>query len=450
MKTTLRLAILLSMVLSAGCAHSVSRTITEPASSLSASETPLEAAPSPSPALTATPTAAPQPTASASPTAPSSPTAAPSATPITPSPTAVPSATLTTAPTATSQPTADPKFKSLKMGDQGANIGKLQARLLELDYPVCDQTGAFDLQTQAANGLPIDGIVGSWVWSVLFDPAAKPLPQPEAARIKFDKYTLPKKAWALAVGKSSLWYFSEQQVIQFNPATMRPAEAIDMPVLGQEKASDGTMYDIQFGPAYIFPPETGDQVWMIGGYGSGIGNPADAALSITTGGEVGVGPTLFPGTYGGVMDALQAGGEIWAFHQRSDDVIFYIVDPTGGLIPQAHLGGKFADTNAYTWDGGQLYALVAREGHALAPVDAYAGSYGEATGPCGADLAWDGEWLWVLYENQLRAYDTQGKLQAIADPPVGYEIREFTAGNGIVAAIAAERTKRYLILFEKE
>jgi peptidoglycan hydrolase-like protein with peptidoglycan-binding domain len=334
---------------------------------------------------------------------------------------------------------------------------KLQERLIELDYAICDLNETYDLQTQAAvgqfqaaNGLPGDVIVNSWTWSVLFNPSTKPLSQEQATRYTFDeKYTLQEKAWAPALDENSLWYFSDGQVIQFDPEKMRPVTEISMPFLGQETAADGAIYDIQFGPSYIFPPLGGDQVWMIGGYGSGIGNPSDAALSITTSGELGIGPTLFPGAYGGVLDAVLAGNEMWTFHQRSSDVIFYIVDTTEGLIPQARLGQKFVDTNAYSWGGGQLFALIAREGHALAPVDAYAATYGPGIGVCGLDLAWDGEWLWVLQDNQLRAYDTKGQLQAIADPPKGYEIREFTAGNGAVAAIAGERSKRFIILFNK-
>lgn len=363
-------------------------------------------------------------------------------------------------PTPTSKPpTAVPGFEVLSKGDSGKIVDDLQGKLISLGYPICEHLGFYDLQTetavrlfQAENGLAADGMVSSWTWSVLNSLAAKKYQQPEVPVYSVsNQYPLEKGAWAFAMDKNYLWFYTNEQVIKFDPASMQFINAISLPYLGQQTGPDGVKYDVRYGPMYIFPPLTGNQIWLMGGYGFGYGPGSDATLSINTTGKLLITPYLFPGdySYGAVLDALYVNNEIWAFHHLNGEVILYLVDYTGGLIPSSYMGYEFSDTSAYTWDGSRLWALIATEGFALASVDAYGASYGKGIGPCGSDLAWDGTWLWVLREDKLYAYDTSGQLQAIASPPDGYEIREFVANNKYIAASASGKGKNFIIIFNK-
>lgn len=356
-------------------------------------------------------------------------------------------------------PTPGPVFEALMKGDSGTRVKDIQSKLISLGYPICEQLGVYDLQTEAAvrlfqveNGLTADGTVNSLTWSALTNVSAKKYQQPDVPVYSVSgQYLLEKGAWALAMDKNDLWFFSNEQVVQFDPTSMQPIKALPLPSLGQQMGSDGMQYDVMFAPWYIFPPKTGEQIWLMGGYGFGDGPGRDAVLSIDSSGNLMIPPYLFPGdySYGMVLDALYVDNEIWAFQHIYGEVSMHLVDYTGGLIPSVFMGSAFADTSAYAWDGGRLWALIATEGYALAPVDAYGATYGKGIGPCGSDLTWDGTWFWVLRDDRLYAYNSAGQLKAIATPPDGYEIREFVANDNYIAASASGNGKKFILIFNK-
>lgn len=192
-------------------------------------------------------------------------------------------------------------------------------------------------------------------------------------------------------------------------------------------------------------------IWLAGRYGYGAGPDADTAFAINSKGNRVVEPALFPGLDNGIRlyDMVVVNNEIWAFHGVYGETSLYGVDSVGGIVPMAYMGWDFAETTAYTWDGRRLWGLIASEGYPLAPVDVFEEKYGAVLGPCGSDLTWDGQWLWVLQDDRLLAYDFTGNLKAVALPPINYEINEIAAGNGYVAAAASDNGRNYIILFQK-
>ena len=106
---------------------------------------------------------------------------APEATPTpryTPEPTAVVTAvpTATPTPVPTVQVSPNPEYKTVRFGDNGDDVRKLQAKLAEYGYYAGDTDGRFGYQTrtaviefQQAHGLSADGIAGRMTLSVLYD-----------------------------------------------------------------------------------------------------------------------------------------------------------------------------------------------------------------------------------------------------------------------------------------
>ena len=122
-----------------------------------------------------------------------------------------------------------------------------------------------------------------------------------------------------------------------------------------------------------------------------------------------------------------------------------------GLSPEpaGYLGYELAETVSYTYDGSRLWALITYQGDALAPVNYRTGSVDIPLGPCGDEVAWDGDWFWLLTETQLRAYDVNGKFVAQAHIPDGYRLRYIAASNGRVVVSAERAGKNYLLLLQR-
>jgi len=363
-------------------------------------------------------------------------------------------------PTATQKSsTAAYNFDQLAVGDSGDEVEELQRRLISLDYPVCEQNDQFDLQTEAAvrlfqkgNDLTATGIVDRETWFLMKSMAALAYePEDVPVILSSRQFVVENGVKALVLDKGYLWFSQNDQIIKFDPDNLKYVTAIDVPYLGKKTGLDGLEHDVEFQPLNIFPPGSGNQVWLLGAYGYGYGPGTHAMLAINTAGNMEVEPVLFPGDfdYAGVQDALQAGEEIWMFHQYAGEVTMYYLDFTGGLVPVAYLGYEFSDTTAYEFDGNQLWAMIAMEGNALVPVDPYQAVYGRAIGPCGDDIAWDGNWFWIKRDNVLFAYDQNGILQAKAAPPDGFRISEFVANGEYIIASASGKGKNYLIFFEK-
>jgi peptidoglycan hydrolase-like protein with peptidoglycan-binding domain len=97
--------------------------------------------------------------------------------------TAVPTATVSVTPVPVPTITPNRAYRNLKMGDRGAEVKRLQERLIELGYmPEGTADGAYGGQTRTAvrrfqyyNGLTVDGIAGRATQTNLFE-------NPEAAR----------------------------------------------------------------------------------------------------------------------------------------------------------------------------------------------------------------------------------------------------------------------------
>jgi len=295
-------------------------------------------------------------------------------------------------PTPTSlPPTVDPNFVTLQRGDNGSRVRDVQAKLVALGYPICDENAYFDLQTQTAiqlfqkqNGLAADGVVGSWTWSALFGASAQAMPQPQVAEYQFSgQYDLSYGINALAFDKTHLWFFANKQVIRMDPAAVQPISAFNLPDLGQQTGLDGIQYPVRFTPKYIVPFTSNDVIWLIGRYGFGAWPGSDAALAVDASGRLTSEPMLFPGQDDGIYiyDVAVFQNEIWAFQNAYGEVSAYLVDPAGGVIPTAYMGGEFNETRAYAWDNRRLWALVAADGYLLAPVDQYSASYRPGLGP---------------------------------------------------------------------
>lgn len=352
-----------------------------------------------------------------------------------------------------------PAFEQLVRGDSGKAVEELQLKLISLDYPICEQNDQFDLQTEAAvqlfqksNDLATTGIVDAETWYLMKSMAAKEYEPPKVPVIlPARQMGIENGAKGLAFDGDSLWFTANEQIIQFDPINMTFIKAIDLPYLGKKTGPDNLEHDVEFKPLYVFPPTSGEMIWLLGAYGYGYGPGTHAVMAINTGGDLAIPPVLFPGDfeYAGVQDTLRAGEEIWMFHQYAGEVTMYYLDYTGGLVPAAYLGYEFSNTSAYEYDGERLWALIALEGNALAPVEPYQASFGRGIGACGDDFSWDGSWLWVKRENVLFAYDKNGNLQAKAAAPDGYRIGEFAANEEYIAAAAFGKGSNTLLIFDK-
>ena len=126
------------------------------------------------PSVTPVPTPSPEPTAAAVETVSEIPSLAPTATP---------TATVSVTPVPVPTITPNRAYRNLKMGDRGAEVKRLQERLIELGYmPEGTADGAYGGQTRTAvrrfqyyNGLTVDGIAGRATQTNLFE-------NPDAAR----------------------------------------------------------------------------------------------------------------------------------------------------------------------------------------------------------------------------------------------------------------------------
>ena len=120
------------------------------------------------PSVTPVPTPSPEPTAAAVETVSEIPSLAPTATP---------TATVSVTPVPVPTITPNRAYRNLKMGDRGAEVKRLQERLIELGYmPEGTADGAYGGQTRTAvrrfqyyNGLTVDGIAGRATQTNLFE-----------------------------------------------------------------------------------------------------------------------------------------------------------------------------------------------------------------------------------------------------------------------------------------
>lgn len=354
---------------------------------------------------------------------------------------------------------AYPDFDVLTYGDYGDRVKDLQGKLLMLGYPICDRNHTYDRQTeavvrqyQAINNLATTGILDGATWESLSGLTARPFTQADVPVIRSSvQFQLEYGMKSLIIINRNVWFIYRDQVVKFDPITQKLLSAIDMPSLGSKTGSDGVKYPVKFIPLFVQPPLLGNQLSVIGLYGYGYGSGTHAILSLKSDGSLIGEPMLFPGSvdYATFRAALYVDNQAWLFHESSGETTMYSLDATGGLIPMVYMGNDFFNTTSYTWDGSRLWALIANEGYALAPVDIYGPSYGRGLGPCGDDLAWDGQWLWVLNQNVLSAYDLNGILQAQAIPPDGFSMEEVVASDKGIIVSAVGKGKNYLLFFDK-
>lgn len=100
--------------------------------------------------------------------------------------TPVPTIAATTVPAISITP--NPAYKTLQVGDKGANVRAMQEKLQEYGYYVGEIDGAYGNQSRKAveqfqymHGLTVDGIAGRHTLTVLFESEEIRLPQGEAA-----------------------------------------------------------------------------------------------------------------------------------------------------------------------------------------------------------------------------------------------------------------------------
>ena len=116
--------------------------------------------------------------------------------------------------------TISPAATSIKPGNTGDEVGRIQARLIELGFYTGSVTNKYDSATQSAvknfqkkNGLTADGVVGESTYEALFSQGAMgknatPTPEPIPTATPAPTYTLPENTVKLG---SSGWEATEVQ-----------------------------------------------------------------------------------------------------------------------------------------------------------------------------------------------------------------------------------------------
>jgi hypothetical protein len=312
------------------------------------------------------------------------------------------------------------------------------------------QTQAAVKAFQRANGLEADGVVGQATWALLNSGNARPAPEPEIESLEFKApYRLEKSGDGLIYdGDRLLVFFNQQHLIaRIEVKGPKILKNITMPNLGTADDPWGKPYPVQFVMKKIL--RAGDVLWLAGGTHYGAAQAEPAVMAIDNAGKLAAGPFKFGSSPEAYTQSLAADGkEILAFYLSYQyGPSLWKVDLKTGLRQKFGLDLRVGEVLASVSDGERIWLSLPGEGKVVAPLNPANGVLGAPLGPCGIDLAFDGEWLWVLNEKEAAAYDLQtGEIQARFEAPKGFTLRYIAAKEKQVAILAVQYSKPYLLV----
>jgi peptidoglycan hydrolase-like protein with peptidoglycan-binding domain len=333
---------------------------------------------------------------------------------------------------ATGQPEQGDSF-SYYLGAKDIEIKDLKERLFELGYPICDSTRDFGAQTdyavrlfQAVNALEIDGVVGPKTWDVLFSENALPAPQPEAQR----SFSTPIEIG----GSNDLVYDGKNIWVTRNDFGAENDALSKLDHLTGTGIARIQIDELEGGARHLHPTlvhQVEDFLWVAGRSSSGTETGTPTIVAIKTSGKL-LGEPIYVGTYNievsNVVDFFSAGNKVWAVVNEPFIVLYELSSSTLKSVRRLEIYDLYEATGA-AFDGTRLW-IAANKDHSFGvwEVNLENGIVSGVLGICGAELAFDGRWVWVSQTDQVVAIDSETG-QVMASAPIKGFLRAMTSNE---------------------